>query len=210
MIRRAGVVPALVLGLGLVLLVIVMTRSEPRLAGSANVAPGAFGTPLEPARRVCQGVAEVPNDTGALRLLIGTDGRLHALLTASVEEAGRRIAVSNATSVRTGAASLRLHPVLRQGARDARICIRNDGRSRVALAGVFVPATVSGGPRLHVLSLTFLRPGRASALSQVPEVLDRYPASRGGLSSAWLVLAAVLFVAGASLGIALVVREPGP
>jgi hypothetical protein len=75
-----------------------------------------------------------------------------------------------------------------------------------------VPGAAKGpqAQKQGIASVVFLRPGSASWFSQTDEIADRYANAQTGLTGAWSLWVAILFViAGALLALWAVVRRPG-
>jgi len=207
---RLGLVAAVAVSLVLVGLAVVLTPSQPRLAGSNGVTPAAFTVVVPAGATVCQEGQTVPAGTGALRFLAGTYDLPGGPVAVRIQTAGRTV-TAGARSAAFGNGEL-VVPVRRvaEGVSPARVCLRNGGRGRLALAGLPNPGAgpvVAGRPQDGPATIEFLRAGNRSGWALIPSVAERAGRARGGLTSGWAFWGALVLLAAAwGVAIAVVVR----
>lgn len=200
--RRA---PAIVLAAclaGCLVLALVARADERTLAFTLNVDPLAPIAVVQPGKEACQRWIEAPADFDVVEFLLGTYGRPGPPLLVTIHDA-RRMRVIATGRLPAGArdnsgARVRLGAAVPEGT-EVHICLRNAGARRVALYGGPAEegpgdADVAGAGAPGDLLLVFHRSEPRSALSLVPDMLERAARFRPPLVGAWtlwLVLAAV-------------------
>lgn len=182
----------------LVALGVTIASSAPRDAGSNFVPQDAEVAQLRGHAERCQDAEFVPEDAGALRLLVGTYGR-----------PAPEIRVTARTADGTLVTAGRRPPGGPEGKVD--IPVRE---TSAAHAGTSVCVSVAGPGRTvlygsgEALRLEWLRPGSESWLDLIPTVAHRFGLAKWSPLGAWLIaLAALLVVAAWCAAARLLLRE---
>lgn len=200
--RRKSVRVVLAAGVVIVIAVLVleMSRSAPRTAGSDHVATPVFSAALPHGGVVCQPVEPPPEAMAAVRLLMGTYGRpVPALAVRFLSVAG--VTVSRGTLAPGAREGYLTVPMRRTGELSdaASVCVRVGGASRVVLAGERGPGgteTINGKPAPGVISLDYLRPGSESWWQLLPTITTRFGLGKAPFFGDWtLPVMALLLVA---------------
>jgi hypothetical protein len=184
----------------LVALAVTLLQSAPRSAGSNYVGELEEVAKLRGAGRHCQGDETIPDDTGALRLLIGTYGRPAPDL---------RVLISRGDEVVTGGrlpggspeghVDIPLRDV-DHGVSGAQACVAVGSGGRTVLYGA--------AGRLH---FEWLRPGSESWLELIPTIAERFALGRWNpLGSLLLPACALALIATWVAAAWLLLREVGP
>jgi hypothetical protein len=191
--RRSAVIAfAAVFALGVVALVAVAGLERRSEAFTLGVIPAA---PLEVrgGGTVCQLPIDVPESFDEIRFQVGTHRRTGPPLTVTVRDPAtdlvqaRALVAGGYPDVSTLGATV--SPV--RAGRTVAVCIRNDGRHRIALYGNATPASRSSNAYLEGrdtgadISLVFIRPESASLLTLVPDMVDHGSLFHGGWVGAW-------------------------
>jgi hypothetical protein len=186
---------------------VLLLQRAPRRSGTDVTPNPAFVVTLGAAQRVCQ-AQELPADTAALELTMGTYGNPGPALGVSVSGPHGLLSSGGLRAGwRQGAVRI---PVSHVGSStpDATVCLRNLGPARVALAG----DAPDPGFQLQVdgrtlpatsLRIEYMRPGRESWLALLGTIAHRFSLGKGGLVRHWAAPAALLLMA---LAVALAVR----
>jgi hypothetical protein len=178
----------------LVALAVTLLQSAPRSAGSNYVGELEEVAELRGGGRHCQGGEAIPDDTGALRLLIGTYGRPAPDLRVVVRSGGEVVTTGALPGGGPeGHVDIPLRDVEARVS-GARVCVAVGGGGRTVLYGA------TG--RLH---FEWLRPGTESWLGLLPTVAERLalgrwnplgslllPALALGLIATWIAAARLL------------------
>lgn len=204
-----------VLGL-LVTLGVALLARAPRRSGTNYTAPATFVAALAPGQQACQVGEELPGDTAAVQLSIGTYGRPGPPLTLAATRPGGRLLTQGALPAGWRQGTVRI-PVRRvhSAAADARVCVRVAPAPRgtaITLAGNFEPgyAMEVGGQPLPTAKVRFdyLRPGRESWYELLPTIAHRFSIAKAGFLRDWEWLAALaLVLATAFLALRTVLRS---
>jgi hypothetical protein len=169
-----------------VALAVVLLDGSPRQAGSNYVAEFEEAQKLRGGREHCQAGQVVPRDAAALRLLVGTYGRPAPAIDVEVTHPDGPI-----TSGRRPAGGSEGHLVIPLDRVDrtvggATVCVRIGGRGRNVLYGQ------AGNVRLE-----YLRQGSESWIALAPTVAHRFGLAKANPFGSWLIVVAVLLLAGA-------------
>jgi hypothetical protein len=178
---------------------IVLSQSGHELTGSNLVKRDQFVAVLQGGQQSCQPSVTVHAGTGRLNLVIGTYGRPGPplLITVGAPKQAPTLRAGLARGWREGSVNVPVRPTLGRPAA-GQLCIRNGGRSRIALAGA------QGVPSVY-----YEAPHATSWWSRLGDIADRTPYL--GSWALWLALA----LSAGAVGLAVVVilrtaREPGP
>lgn len=193
--RRATVVAVFVVVAVAVAGVIVAlaTKREPRLAGTNAVDEQQFVAVIR-RQRFCQTDELVPAGTAAVRLLIGTYGRLGPPLDVLLRPPGDDAAPA-VTEGRLRRGWTQGHvtvPVRRvDRATPATICVQASSPHKIAIAGVPAPQRRAG----KAIRVEYLRAGTESYVSLMPTIADRYGRGKSRWEGSWaLVLTGLLIL----------------
>jgi hypothetical protein len=213
-VARAVIVAGVLLVIGTLLL--DMSGSAPRLAGSDGVRTEVFAVIVPGGGTVCQPVGPLPPDAGAAKLLVGTYYRpLPPLALRFVDKSGAAVARG---AVRGGGRQGYISmPLRRLGPLSSvrRACLNVGGRFQVALGSTPVAAhtptaLVNGKPVSALVSIYYLRPGSKSWWRFLPVVNLRFALGKSSFfGSSTLPFVAVLVLLLWIAAIALVWRELG-
>jgi len=200
-ILQTPAVAAIVIALVAVAVGLVRTASAPqeRIAATNRIPLPEFTRTLGAARQFCQPVDVVPADTGAVRMLIGTYGRPGPPLDVTVRAGGQTVTSGGLNGGwAQGVVSAPLE-VPGRSAERARVCVRNQGSSRIAL----------GGWRGQV-RFDFLSDHKRSIAGSFGWLAQRFDEGKSSWYGPWaLWLAAALVLSGAGLGVVALVRGVG-
>lgn len=194
-------VPALVAVVLVVVFLVVMGRSEDRLAGSNSVPPQGLVVQIGKTNRVCQQIL-APRDAGSLRFFVSPLATPTPPLSLRLDKAGRTLATSHLAGGWTGSTISFPFRKLSRTYVDARFCVRSEGRSAVRFVGLATGAPTStqvdGHPEYAVISAEFFEPGKSDAWSRLPTIASRAGVLKGSLSGGWSfwLAAALVLVAG--------------
>jgi hypothetical protein len=193
---------------------VLLTHSEPRRSGTDYTPNANFAAVLKPGQETCQDRELLPADTAAVRMTIGTYGqpgpRVSVSLTGPHGEA--LTAGTLAAGWRQGVVEIPVARVHRATA-EASACLRDDGPSRVALAG-------DSGDQFHQMQVAgktvdnarllyeYMRPGSETWLQLLPTASYRFSLGKSGLVRHWAwVGALVLMALAVALAMRTIVRE---
>jgi hypothetical protein len=194
------------------LFVLEMSGSARREADSDHVGVPAFAATVPGGGTACQPVSGVPNDVGAVRLLIGTYGRLlppSRIVFASAQ--GQVLAAGSLGGVPQGSVVI---PVRRRAdlSRATQVCLHVGGSHPVALGGVQGPGgseLVNGKRQPGSISLIYLRPGSESWWQLLPTLGSRFGLGKASFFGGWtLPVMAVLLLAAWVASLRLLWRDP--
>jgi hypothetical protein len=211
---RVRLVLAIALPLVLGALVLDMSASAPRGAGSNHVSAAVFAANVPARGELCEPVVPLPSDAARVQLLIGTFGHpVPPLDLRYLDSSGAVVASGHlAGGAKEGTVSFPLHQ--RSGAGGAaRACLRVGGSSNVVLGGEGGPVNagselVNGAPQGGLVSLMYLRSGSESWWQLLPTVARRFGLGKASVFGEWTlpVLALLLLVVWVSAA-RLLVRE---
>jgi hypothetical protein len=211
---RVRVVLAVALLLAFGAVVLDMSGSAPRGAGSNHVSPAVFAATVPPHGEVCEPVVPLPSDAARLQLLIGTYGHpVPALEVRYFDTAGAQVAAGRlAAGAGEGLVTIGLHQA-RGGAAATRACLRVRGSIKVVLGGEAGPVTavsevVNGVPQGGLISLVYLRSGSESWWQLLPTIARRFGLGKASFFGDWTLPLLALALAGVWFGaVRLLLRE---
>ena len=184
----------------LVALAVVLLDSKSRQAGSNYVPEVAPTATLGRVDEHCEFEQVVPQDAGALKLLLGTFGRPSPPITVSVTAAGELVSSGRLDGGHPDGevtVPIRDVPKLRS---NARVCIKADGVSAKRRVLLYGNGTL--------VRLEWARPGNESWFALIPTVAHRFGLGKPFVSGGWVLLAMALLLAAAwALALRLVIRE---
>lgn len=192
--RRPVVVFLVIVAAGVAALVVVAASEQRTLAFTLGVPSFGAVAELRPGQQACQLPVPVGAAFDAVELHLGTYERAGSPLTVTVaEEPGGTLLGSGQLAAGYADNARVAVPVGDvDDDQDVKVCIRNDGRRRVALYGGpdvtarTSSATVNGRANGSDLDLVFRAESR-STLSLVPDMLARAALFRGGWIGTWLL-----------------------
>jgi 4-amino-4-deoxy-L-arabinose transferase-like glycosyltransferase len=206
---RAGPVIAAALLAFLAAFVVVMSRSEPRLAGSnTEVAVSGIDLALPAHGRLCQGGELVPADGAAVRVYISATSRVEPAFTIAFAAPGQptRTAVFDPHAGN----GPRIAPLTPPGPEldGASACLTNRSSTTIRFAGDRTPANpdlkVIPGRGADGVRIDYLRRGRESGWQLAGVVARRFALLKASFFGAW-TLWAVAAVLGAIWAAAIVI-----
>lgn len=156
-------------------LILNMSRSAPRTAGSDYVHPETFGVTVNGGGSVCQPVGPIPYDAARASVLIGTYGRrLPRVSLRFLDASGKTVALGSVAGGTQGYVSIPLRRISSTTATTA--CLHIAGRHDVAIGGTGAPvfpgaARLDGRPASGSITIFYFRPGRETWW-QLLRVLD--------------------------------------
>ena len=183
---------------------IVLSQGREERTGVNGIAPQSYVASLRPGQRICQ-PATLPAGTRAVGLTVGVYGRPGPPLALTFTGPGGTLHGALAQGYGGGAISVGVPASARQAS--GLLCVRNQGTSRLALAGVPAVGAVSaidGRPSRAALEIDYLH-GSASGFALGTTVARRVGALHGGAWLLWVLVA--LMAAVSATAVALVVRE---
>jgi hypothetical protein len=200
----------------LVLAVVValnLTETAPRAIDSNLIRALGFDVELAGRSRMCQRAEDIPAGTAGLGFRMGTFGRPGPELGLRITSPGAAPATGRLARGWVEGDAVVPVDTLSAPRDGARVCLRNEGRRRVVVAGQslagFEPARVDGRPGTTArVRIVYLRSADESWLQRAGGVADRLAAVRAvapGGATLWLWLVLMLGVIGAA--VALVLRE---
>lgn len=191
-----------------VVVALVLTHPAPRLAGTNDVGAQNYAVTVKRGERVCQTGERIPGSARVLQLYSGVFGKPGPPVRVTIDGTGGRGSVRLPGGYSDRVLRVPLPPRPRG---PARICLENEGRNRLALAGQLAnvgplpPGLATtfdgdGPPTAFVLQALYYGKGEAGALSQAGAVFRRMGyANAAGSWTPWLALACLLAAAGLSL-----------
>src|SRR2546423_9356083 len=205
--RRVKSLPMLLPLLAAALLVLAFVRtmghSEERLAGSNSVPPQSYVVQIGHRARVCQQIL-APRDAASAVFLAAPVRPKGPSLSMRLDNNGRTLATSHIAGGWSGDRIRLPFRKLSSTYLQARICLRNEGRTAVRFEGLATAqptsTQVNGKPEYAVISIVFLRPGKSDAWSLLPTVAHRAGVLKGSLAGDWSFwfAAALVLLAGAT------------
>lgn len=202
---------ALLFALGAV--VLDMSGSAPRTAGSNHVSTPVFAATVPPHGELCEPVVPPPSDAARVQLLIGSFGHpVPALALRYLDAAGAVVADGRlAAGGAEGLVTLPLRQA-RSAAGATRVCLRV-GSTRIALGGEGGPANASseavdGIPQAGLVGLLYFRSGSETWWQLLPTLTRRFGLGKASFFGDWTLPVLVLVLAGVWFGAArLLLRE---
>lgn len=193
-------------------LIAVLSQSRPQLAATNANTRGASARliPIGPRAQFCQAGQFVPRDAAAVRLFVAFKRRGPVSVSVRLPN-GSTLAGRVGPGYQTGPIEL---PIVRprSEARNAIVCVRNEGARSLQLAGNAgrpgVPKDTEGHPS-DVIRVDFLRGGKESWWALGPVVARRFPLDKASFFGAWTLWAvAVVLTLVWTAAILLLVRRP--
>lgn len=205
--RRVKSLPMLLPLLAAALLLLVFLRtmghSEERFAGSNSVPPQSYVVQIGARTHVCQQIL-APRDAASAVFLAAPLRPKGPPLSMRLDNNGRTLATSHIAAGWSGDRIPFPFRKLSSTYLQARICVRNEGRTLVRFQGLATAqptSTLVNAKREYaVISIVFLRPGKSDAWSLLPTVAQRAGVLKGSLAGGWSfwLAAALALVAGAT------------
>jgi hypothetical protein len=230
--KRPSLRVRVVLAVGLLLvvgtLILEMSGSAPRTAGSDHVSVPVFAAVVPGGSTLCQPVAPLPRDAERVTLLVGTYGLPLPRLTVSFSEAGGAPVAAGTLpgGGREGDVTVPLtreQAVIRRlatpstthaaGARSASACVRVGGSHQVAIGGEGGPIgetseKVNGQAQGGRISLVYLRKGSESWWQLLRKLDERFGLGKAFFFGAWTLPVIALLALAAWIGtVRLLARE---
>lgn len=208
--RRALAAIAVGLAALLVAVIVAFTESKPRLAATNNVRDPIFAAVVPRGAVLCQTGELMPADAASVQIRVGTYGKPMPPLTVTATGPG---AAPITGSVSGGGPQGRVPipvPRTEKSLGGRRVCLRNGGRSRIAIGGEAIPnpATIGGRPADGRVRLEWYRPGKEDWFAMAPTVAHRFGYGNAPWMGPWtLWLAALLFLGALAAAVAVVLRQ---
>jgi hypothetical protein len=203
----------LAIGLGLLLvvgaLVVVLSKSEQRLAGTNAQVRVSGNDVVFPGRKASCQPEGLPQDTTAVRVFAGVPKGSAGPMDLVIKKNGRTIATGRFDELQDGLpATTRLSPFVSREVTSVEVCFRNRGRSTIRLAGDRTPVRFSGSNPFGFLfadepRVDYLRAGEESWWSLAGVVADRFGRGKTSFFGSWTMWA-VFALVGATWAAALV------
>jgi hypothetical protein len=198
---RAALLGVAVL-LVLAVLVLDMSASAPRGAGSDHISPVVFAATVPGGSTVCQPIAPLPSDAARAQVLIGTYGHpVPALSLRFTGTGGATVATGSlAAGGREGAVTIPVHRVA--GAGEAgNFCLTVGGHRGVVLGGEGGPIgasseLVDGAAQAGRVSLLYFRSGSESWWELLPSLDHRFGLGKASVFGDWTLPFLALLLAG--------------
>jgi hypothetical protein len=193
-------------------LAVGLARSEPRYAGVNSVRSSIVATEIGADDEVCQVRDTVPAGTAAIEVLGATGGRPGPPLQARVLTRTSEFVSTGRLAGGYGDGKIAIPVKEIDGTlAEARICIRNLGRGKLALLGAPTPPgliEVNGEPRTGLLTIGFLRAGEETTLALLPTIAHRLGLAKTTLAGSWTIWALLaLFLASSAIALRLVLAR---
>ena len=209
---RAVLALGVTLAVGLLLL--EMSASAPRTAGSDHVGDPVFAAVVPGGGVLCQPVSPLPDDARRVRLLIGTYGRPVPDLSIRFTSAtGVSVAHGElAAGAREGYVTIPIARATPPGPAST-ICLHIGGSARVAIGGERAPTTadserVNGTLDAGDIGLLYLRAGNETWWQLFPVLSQRFGFGKATFFGAWTLPAVVIVMVGVwAAAVRLLARE---
>ena len=179
-------------------LVLDMSRSAPRTAGSDHDSPAMFAASLPRGGSVCQPVPSLPRDAARASLTIGTYGKPVPALYLRFLDAGGAVTAEGRlpAGAHQGVVTLPLHD-RSNPERSTSACLVVTGTEPVAIAGEGVPVTayselIDGERAAGRISLMYYRGGRETWWQLLPVLAERFAFGKAPFFGSWLLPFAAL------------------
>ncbi len=199
---RVRVVLAVALALVAGVLILDMSRSAPRLAGTDHTYPVGFVATLHADQELCQPGMVLPGDAQRVQVLVGTYGPPVPELTARFLGSGPHPLATGrlpAGATQGDVAIPISYP--HGGAAAGTLCIAVKGGKKTVLGGdIFTagPASeeVAGVPQPGRITVSYLRPGRESWWELLPTLSERFGLGKATFFGDWTLPVAALLLLG--------------
>jgi len=210
---RVRVVLAVALLAVVGVLVLEMSGSGPRMAGSNHISPAVFAAVVPGGGLLCEPDSSPPPGAADAHLVIGTYGHPMPPLELSFRAASGAVLSSGRRRAGgpQGAVSI---PLSRPHGEAVQSCLRVAGRNQIAVAGEAVPpgssigGAVDGKPQAGRASLTFYRAGSESWWHLLPTLSQRFGLGKATFFGDWTLPAmALMLLAVLAAALRLLLRE---
>ena len=212
---RARTVLAVGIGAIVAVFAVLLLHRGQRRSGSDLTPNGAFVASLGPGQQACQEGELLPADTAALRITIGTYGRLGppVRLTVTGPHGETLTAGGLGAGWRQGVVQIPVAHVS-SATEGARVCLLSAGPQPIALGGDLPDPgyhlEVAGRTIEGRLRYDYMRPGHESWLELLPTLVYRSTLAKSGLVRHWAWAGALLLMlAAAAVAVRTLVREEG-
>jgi hypothetical protein len=187
---------------------LLLLHSAPRRSGTDLTPNANFAAVLSAGQQTCQDHELLPADTAAVRMTMGTYGKPGPRVSVSLTGPHGEVLTTGALAAgwRQGVVEIPVAHVSMASV-EAHVCLRDDGPSRVALAG-------DSGDQFHTMQVAgktvhnaqllyeYMRPGSESWLQLLPTAVYRFSLGKSGLVRHWAwagALALMLLAVGLAL-----------
>jgi hypothetical protein len=210
---RTAALAALAVGVVALLIALgaALFTSKPRLAGTNNVRDPVFAAVVPGGQTVCQSGEGLPKDADRLRILVGTYGASMPPLGVSIDGPGAHLRGRRPGGGPEGYVFIPI-PRTDKPAGGLRVCVRNGGARRIAIAGEAVqPVALLDGGRgtSGRLRLAWYRPGDENWFQLAGTVLHRFGYGNAPWFGGWLlVVGFLMLLAAGGVAVAAALREP--
>lgn len=201
---QPAVSAVLVLGVVLVaaLLVLEMSGSGPRLAGSDRIRPDVFSEILPANGTLCQPIGGPPDDTARASVLIGTYGRpMPAIGLSFLNGAHKVVAAGRLAPGAPAKQGYVLVPLHRTGALATvtAACLHVGGSAHYAIGGESGPVTptspvINGKLQAGSISIFYYRAGNESWWQLLPTLDQRFAFGKAAFFGSWTLPAMAFLV----------------
>jgi hypothetical protein len=196
----------IVLGVALALVgaavVVVLSQSARRLAGTSFVPQSGFNVVIPAGGSACQLGTYLADDSAAAQLLVGIFGRPRPALRVTFADPDGVVVARGrvAGGERQGDVTVPFKHVVDGNHAATTACVRNAGAHRVALGGGIAnadtAARVGGRPTSGIVGFRYLRAGRESWWALMPVVAQRFGLGKASLFGPWTLPLLALVLAG--------------
>jgi hypothetical protein len=199
---RVRVVLAVALALAVGALLLDMSGSAPRMAGTDHTIPVGFVATMYSGQELCQPGMTLPSEAQRVQVLVGTYGPpVPALSTRFLGPGGRQIAAGHLPAGTAQGNVLIPISYPHGAAASGTLCIRVEGGKKTVLGGnIFTagPASeqIAGTPQPGRITVVYLRPGSESWWQLLPTLSRRFGLGKASLFGAWTLAAAALALLG--------------
>ena len=183
-------------------LILDLSGSAPRSAGSDHVSPAVFAASVPGGGTLCQPISPLPGDAARAQLLIGTYGRpVPRLRVRFSDAAGSAVAGGDLPAgAGEGYVTVPLHHEPRALAA-TRACVAVGGSTNVVFGGEAgslgaASELVNGKPQGGRISMLYLRAGKESWWQLLPTLSRRFGLGKAPLYGVWSLPAAALLLLG--------------
>ncbi len=195
-----------------IVVVVLLSQSAPRMAGTNSVLLGSYISTVAPGQRLCQRGELVPPDTASLRIFIGVYGHPGGPYELTIRS-GRQLVGSGQVGAgqRDGYLTVPVARVTR-AVPDATVCIANRGPGPLALAGLAGPptpsTTIGQTEQTGTVQISYMRRGSESWWSLIPTIAQRFGVAKADLLGSWTFWGAIVALLGAwGLGLSAILRR---
>jgi hypothetical protein len=199
---RVRIVLAVALLLVVGALVLDMSRSAPRTAGSDHIGTPVFAASVPGGGELCQPASPLPQDAARVQLLVGAYGR-------PVPELRIRFLTTGGEAVATGTLPAGAHegsvtiPLIHARAATAStsVCLHVGGKATVVIGGEGVPVAagsevIDGKRQTGRIGLLYFRRGEESWWQLLPALSTRFGLGKAPFFGGWTLALAALMLLG--------------